>query len=380
MTYEVPLENHSPLKEIIVNSLVDNYHGDLTQLNLRCGGAPISGNLALALAPAGAVVECTFEAEVPRQGEAIPTEIAYFPDAVTTSGFAENGDPVSAFDTAEVIFIPPGSAAPPVIEVNKVAQPDRIRAGGANVVFSVEVINGSASEAISLTELVDDVHGNLSGKGNCPIVSTASPVSLAAGQILRCSFTETLSGLEGGSETDTVTAAGAGAESLETVFGFDQARVDFVADPLAISVTKTPDKRTTYPGGEVEFTVVMGNTNTYAVEAIALADSEFGDLNGQGSCAVPFTLNANSEQTCTFSGPVTANAFPRAHINTVTLTTRAAGQNAASGRNIQAMDRASVLLIMPDPAQPVPWLPHFLLLLPLAGAVTWLARRRSRST
>ena len=379
VTYEVLLENHSPLKTIVVDSLVDNYHGDLTGLNLSCGGTAVSGALALTLAPGGSVTECTFVASVPNEGEPVPSEITYFPDTVTATGYADNGSPVSAFDTAEVIFVPPGTAVPPAIEVNKVALPDRVPATGANVAFSVEVINASDSEDILLTELVDDIHGNLSGKGSCPTVSTASPVTLTAGQVLRCSFTETLSGLEGGSETDTVTAAGTGADSSEAVFGFDQARVDFVANPLAISVTKTPDKRITYPGSEVAFTVVMGNANSYPVEAIALQDSEFGDLNGQGSCAVPLTLGANSEHTCVFSAPVSANAFPRAHINTVTLTTRASGQTAASNRNIQATDRALVLLIMPDPAQPVPWLPHLLLLLPLAGGITWLARRRSRS-
>ena len=379
VTYEVVLENHSPLKDLTITSLVDNYHGDLTRLNLRCNGVAITGNLALQLPAAGSVTECTFVATVPEAGEPVPTEIHFFPDTVTASGFADNGQPVSALATAEVLFYPPGTAAPPVIEVNKVAAPDRVPASGAPVAFTVEIINGSASEAISLTELVDDIHGNLSGRGTCPTVSTANPQQLAAGQVLRCTFSETVSGTLGGAETDTITAAGTGIETAEPVFGFDSARVDLVGNPLAISIEKTPSKRLTFPGDVVEFTLVLSNDNNYEVTATALQDSVFGDLNGQGTCSVPTALGPNSTHTCVFSGQVASNAFPRAHINVVTLTTEATGPNVSSNRNVQATDRALVLLLIPGPALPVPWLPHVLLLLPLISGIYWLARRRTNT-
>lgn len=376
VTYEVVLENHSPLKDLTITSLVDNYHGDLTRLNLRCNGVAITGNLALQLPAAGSVTECTFVATVPEASEPIPTEIHFFPDTVTASGFADNGQSVSAFATAEVLFYPPGTAAPPVIEVNKVAVPDRVPASGAPVAFTVEIINGSASEAISLTELVDDIHGNLSGRGTCPTVSTANPQQLAAGQELRCTFSETVSGTLGAAETDTITAGGAGIETAEPVFGFDSARVELVGNPLAVSIEKTPNKRLTYPGDLVDFTLVLRNNNSYDVTAVALQDSEFGDLNGQGTCQTPVTLAANSSHTCVFAGRVQSNAFPRAHVNVVTLTTEAVGQNVASRRNVQATDRALVLLLLPDSALPVPAFTNSLLLALCALGIWWLGRRR----
>ncbi len=376
VTYEVVLENHSPLKDLTITSLVDNYHGDLTRLNLRCNGVPIAGNLALQLPAAGSVTECIFVATVPEASESVPTEISFFPDTVTASGFADGGQPVSAFATAEVQFYPPGTAAPLVIEVNKIATPDRVPTSGATVAFTVEVINASASEAIALTELIDDIHGDLSGRGTCPAVSTASPLQLSAGQVLRCTFSETVSGTLGSAETDTITAAGAGVETAEPVFGFDTARVNLVGNPLAISIEKTPNKRLTYPGDLVDFTLVLRNDNSYEVTATELQDSVFGDLNGQGSCATPVALMANSDHTCVFSGRVQSNLFFGAHVNVVTVTTETTGQNVSSRRNVQATDRALVLLLLPDSALPVPTLPHSLLLALCALGIWWLGRRR----
>jgi len=40
---------------------------------------------------------------------------------------------------------------------------------------------------------------------------------------------------------------------------------------------------------------------------------------------------------------------------------------------------ALVLELIPDPALPVPWLPHALLLLPLISGMYWLARRRTNT-
>ena len=376
VTYEVVLENHSPLKDLTITSLVDNYHGDLTSLNLRCNGAPVTGNLALHLPAGGSVAECSFNAFVPELNEPLPSEISFFPDTVTASGFADNVQPVSAFATAEVQFFPVGTAPPPVIEVNKIAKPDRVPASGAEVTFTVEVINASASESISLTELIDDIHGDLSGRGTCPAVSTGSPLQLTAGQVLRCVFSETVSGTIGSAESDTITAGGTGAETAEPVFGFDSARVELVGNPLAVSIEKTPNKRLTYPGDLVDFTLVLRNNNSYDVTAIALQDSEFGDLNGQGTCQTPVTLAANSSHSCVFAGRVQSNVFPRAHVNVVTLTTEAVAQNVASSRNVQATDRALVLLLLPGSALPVPALTNSLILALCALGVWWLGRQR----
>ena len=119
--------------------------------------------------------------------------------------------------------------------MSKIARPDRVPTTGGAVAFTAEVINASATEAVLIEELVDDIHGNLSGRGNCGEISTASPLEIAAGATHRCTFTEQVKGAEGGIEQDT-TAYGKGKVSGETVLGFDDAAVQFTGVPLDIAV------------------------------------------------------------------------------------------------------------------------------------------------
>ncbi|MGB2419603.1 MAG: hypothetical protein ACPH9Z_05700, partial [Luminiphilus sp.] len=62
--------------------------------------------------------------------------------------------------------------------------------------------------------------------------------------------------------------------------------------------------------------------------------------------------------------------------NVVTLTTEAVAQNVASSRNVQATDRALVLLLLPGSALPVPALTNSLILALCALGVWWLGRQR----
>ena len=235
MTYELVLENHSLAKTFTVNSLTDSHHGDVAGLGLDCGDVAVTDPLALVLPPKGATIECTFTGTVPETGEV--SEVAYFPDV-----FLLDGSAVAAEATAEVKFVPADAPAlpSPVIEVNKIATPDRVPATGGDVTFAVEVINASAAEAVLIDELVDDVHGNLSGRGTCDTISTASPIEIAAGAIYRCQFTESLQGNTGFIERDTIFAVGVGQDSGESVIGFDTAGVQFEAVPMDINLIKTP--------------------------------------------------------------------------------------------------------------------------------------------
>jgi hypothetical protein len=63
-----------------------------------------------------------------------------------------------------------------------------------------------------------------------------------------------------------------------------------------------------YSGSTVTYTAVVTNHNAESVTLTSLTDSAFGDLDGQGTCAVPQTLAASGgTYTCTFtqfiSGP-----------------------------------------------------------------------------
>ena len=381
VVYELIIEKHSPAKTITINSLVDNYHGDVTALGLDCGPTtPVTNPLALTLSAAGSAIECTFTGTVPESNEAEPAVATYYPDTVTAMGTADDGAAVSVIATAEVIFIPSNSGITPepVIEVTKIARPDRVATTGGNVAFTVEVINASANEAVLLTELIDDVHGDLSGKGTCGSVSAASPLEIAAGSVYQCTFIEAISGPTGSIERDTITAYGAGKDTGESVLGFDNAAVIFTGVPLEIAVSKTASPQLTEPGALVSFNIDIENNNGFSVDILALTDSVFGDLNGTGTCSTPLTIAANTSQQCTFEKAAYPNVRPRLHNNVVTVSAQASNNQRSDSAAVSATDQAWVgfTRALAGGALPVPTLPHGLLLALCALGVWWLSRRR----
>ena len=380
VVYELIIENHSPAKTITINSLVDNYHGNLTGLGLNCGDTPVNNPLALTLPADGSAIECTFTGTVPESNEAEPAVITYYPDTVTAAGTADDGAAVSVIATAEVVFNPSNSGVPPapVIELTKIARPDRVPTTGGNVAFTVEVINASANEAVLIEELIDDVHGNLSGKGTCGTVSTSSPLEIAAGSVYECTFIETISGPTGSIERDRITAYGEGKVTGESVLGFDEAAVIFTGVPLDIAVSKTASPKLTDPGAVVTFIIDIENKNGFSVDVLALIDSVFGDLNGTGTCVTPLTIAANTSAQCTFEKAVYPNVRPRLHNNVVTVSAQASNNQRSDGGAISASDQAWVgfTRALSEIALPVPVLPHGLLIALCALGVWWLGRRR----
>ena len=378
VTYRAVIENHSPVKSVNLTSLVDNYHGDVSP---DCG---MSVSSPVVLTP-GTAIECDFVRAVPDASQPAPTEYpAFITDTVTVTGKADNGADVSESATEVVLLLPASETLPPVIEVEKLVSPDRLTDAGGEVTFSVEVINASASEAVLITSLVDDIHGNLSGRGSCDTVSEAQPRSIDPGDVYECAFSETLQGVGGSSETDTITANGFGAVSSDDVTAFDQAEVRFTATPVDISVTKTPSTRLTTPGASVTFSVVVSNASVLPVSLTELMDSEYGDLNGTGNCATPTTIASGAEYQCQFTVAIQYNIRPLVHFNQLVATASTlvvgsvGGSSRASGTAV-AQDNAWVLLLMP-PADifPVPIGTIWPLTIMGIAAAVFLHRRRGR--
>ena len=378
VTYELVIENHSLAKSVTLSSLVDNYHGDVTNLDLNCGSTAITDPLSLTLTP-GTSIECTFTGSVPEVSETVPTETAYYPDTVTASGTADDGSAVSVIATAEVQLIPEASEIQPspVLVVVKIAQPDRVPVTGGDVTFTAEIINASASESINVEELIDDIHGDLSGVGTCANISTSNPLEIEAGSSYSCAFTKNLSGAAGEIERDTITAYGRGNSTGESALGFDAAAVQFTEVPLRVTVSKTPSQNLVDPGTAVIFAVEIKNENTFDVEVTDLTDSAYGDLNGIGTCTVPVTVNAGKTAQCTFQKAVVPNVRPRVHNNVVTISAQPAGSAPSNRSGVTASDQAWILFTtaLSDIPLPVPAFPHIILMLASILGITWLGRR-----
>jgi hypothetical protein len=91
--------------------------------------------------------------------------------------------------------------APPTLTVEKTADPLTRPEPGGDFTFTVVVTNTTA-RPLTLTRLVDDVYGDLNGRGSCAVGATLA----ANGGTYTCSFVGPFTGRGGDSQTDTVTA------------------------------------------------------------------------------------------------------------------------------------------------------------------------------
>ena len=128
----------------------------------------------------------------------------------------DEGDDASDTDTATLEI----TDVPSSITVVKTASPTAVQDSGT-VTFSVVVRNESSVDSVTLTSLVDSIHGDLDGKGTCDV-----PQTLVPGASYACSFQAVVSQ----TETDVVTASGRDDDEQEVR----------ASDDATVTVTKTP--------------------------------------------------------------------------------------------------------------------------------------------
>lgn len=229
---------------------------------------------------------------------------------------------VNALDPTEQPVAPAQDSAfvdvLPVISLTKSASPVTLPEPGGSVTFSVQVQNQS-SEPVTLTSLVDNLHGDLNGQGTCGV-----PQLLAIGGVYSCAFSVTVSGNAGEVEIDTITATANDDES-NLATAQDDAQVTFSDLPAEIAVIKSADQ-TLIPktGADVAYTVTVANLSVADVVTITtLIDSAFGDLTDRtnlpnSDCTAPQVLNVGGRYTCIFTTFVTATTpISETHINVV---------------------------------------------------------------
>src|SRR4030095_3470833 len=124
-----------------------------------------------------------------------------------------------------------------------------------------------------------------------------------------CSFTGAVNGSPGNTQTDIVTATAEDNEA-NPASDTDDASVAIANLPSSIAVTKTASPTSVNePGGSVSFTVRLDNSS--AVDSVTIAtlnDNVHGDLNGQGTCAIPQTIAAGGFYQCSFTASVNGDA------------------------------------------------------------------------
>jgi len=254
-------------------------------------------------------------------------------------------------------FNVPVPVPPASLTVVKTASPMSLSEPGGPVTFAVSVTNGGIdpSNSVTINSLMDTIYNDITTTGHDGITSTTCVTGavLAAGATYPCSFTATVSGDGGDSETDVVTAKGTDSRG-NAVEGKDDATVTITDVLPSIAVVKTANPTTVYePGGSVTFSVLVTN-NSVSTDPVTiddgvdgdgnayygLYDSVHGDLNGQGDCSVPQTLAGNGGfYSCSFTANVNGNAG-----DTETDTVTASGTD-DEGNPVSASDSAVVTVL-----------------------------------
>ncbi len=127
-----------------------------------------------------------------------------------------------------------------------------------------------------------------------------------AGDSYACTFDASVTGDPGDTETDTVTASGQDDDG-NAVSDDDDAVVEIDDVASAMHVVKTAGTAAdgdifhiNEPGGTVTFYVTVYNDSTVdSITIDTLDDDVHGDLDTQGTCAVPQTIAAGGTYSCT---------------------------------------------------------------------------------
>jgi len=294
VTYSVTVLNLSLAESLTLTSLSDSVFGNITTTG-HDGITSTTCALGQVIASLGSYV-CSFTATVSGDAGDVHTNI------VTATASDGEGNNPSASDDATVTV----TDVAPSITVVKEASPTSVSEPGGSVTFSVQVTNNSvSSDPVTITSLSDSVHGNLDGQGTCAV-----PQTIPAGNSYSCSFTATVSGDAGDSETDVVTASGTDDDG-NPVSDFDDATVTVTDVTPSITVDKSANPTSvSEPGGSVTFSVQVTNNSVSSdpVTITSLSDSIHGNLNGQGTCAVPQTIAAGDTYSCSFTATVSGDA------------------------------------------------------------------------
>jgi uncharacterized repeat protein (TIGR01451 family)/CSLREA domain-containing protein len=205
ITFSVNITN-TGVEAINLNSLTDSIQGDLNGRGTCATGGAIT---------AGSRYTCAFTATVSGNAGLIETNVL----TATVSDDEANRATGNADATVTITDVPAS------ILVVKTANLNQVVAGGA-VTFTVQVINTSAVDGVTITSLTDNIRGSLNGQGTCVV-----PLTISVSRYYQCAFTVLISGEAGDRETDVVTASGTDDDRIPVAAADDETITILSAPP-----------------------------------------------------------------------------------------------------------------------------------------------------
>ena len=243
-TFSVTVSNDS-VEPVVLDSLLDDIYGDITVVagDISATDCAVGGSIAV-----DDSYSCSFEAAF--TGNAFDAQT----DIVSAVASDDEGNAATASDDATVSLTNVASS----LSLVKTASPSSVPEPGAEVVFSVSLENTSLVDTVTISALIDDIHGDISAiAGDISATDCAVPFDLAPAATYDCAFTALVDGNAGTVETDTVTASGLDDDGFD-VSASDDADVTITDVLPAISLVKTASPLTLpEPGGTFTFSVTV---------------------------------------------------------------------------------------------------------------------------
>ena len=279
---------NTSFESVTITALTDTQSGYFSQDCIDLVGT--------SLAPA-ASASCSYTVPHSNAGSYDNTASVTVADDEGTTATASDDETVTVTDVA------------PTVWLVKSASPTTLAEPGGDFVFTLDVTNTSF-ESVTITALTDTQSGYFS-QDCIDLVGT----SLAPAASASCSYTVPHS--NAGSYDNTASVTVADDEGTTATASDDETVTVTDVDP-DIQVTKTASP-TSVPetGADVTFTFLVENIGIEDVTFTSLADTVFGDLHNQGSCATGGLIPAGGSYSCSLTvNLVSDNLVP--HSNVVT--------------------------------------------------------------
>ena len=269
----------------------------------------------------------------------IPNVQASFKVEVEVDALIDGITPTTDFDVDEIAVLD--------MSLEVFAVPFELLAGEVTTVeFSMTLANVS-NVPLTLSTLSSNLHGNLLDAANSNVSNNSCPglsLSIPKGEVRTCSY-EVAIMLESAALTNVITANATGGNNKQLTV-VDEALVSVAEfSPMVVVVGANPAS-VVAPGGPVNLTVQVTNNTSSELTLDALNDSVVGNLDGQGNCEMPRTIQGNGSYSCTYT--ITISGKKAGDVVTHTVTAVADAKEASNSVAIPVTSGEQTYLLLPS--------------------------------
>ena len=223
------------------------------------------------------------------------------------------------------------------ITVVKTAAPISVPETGGTVTYTVQVTNDSQFESVTITDITDNLYGNL-GTNTPPQTNNTCPslIGVELGpqgsgtESASCSFDVLVTGDFGQTVTDVAEVCGDQSGNVEDPRVCDDDDANVTITDVAATPAVTKNAQSAACTVDVTYQVVV--TNNSAIDTLTvntLTDDQFGDITTahaadgfkevvSTNCATGGTIAKSGNYPCSFVGRINSETCNFTHTNTVT--------------------------------------------------------------